>query len=583
MGQRRFDVVLFLLSGAVLAGCGGGRAVAPAESQALPPLVSTPPPSANAPVGYLQSSGPSSTTGTIAAGAHQALIAVMSGAAAPSSYTSDMLTVNTSANPQTAVRAARFTSRTVAPPHVNPVEAFPADDRTLLRKLRALQNGAAGPVRARRRVTASSPSIGSSASIWVERGALSGARANVQVPARLLAQSMHVNLWIDATLQLTQSEISHVDADAENAYASDTEHFASPDYSSGAPGLQPQYSACAPGGARQGTSSAYIQEPADHRIDVMVVNSANLGGLGGYFSAANLMTQATLNCLNGSSQTYESNEAPFIFVGWFARSGAAYDLREDLVRSTAHELQHLINFVNHVILPVGASSPSFNGYEDAYVNEGLSMLAQDLAISAMYGADGVRFDVDDALSRAAVYLAAPSNYSLSAFSGADPVSWGGDGGVQYNCGGGCYGVAYLFQRYLRDRFGGDAYTHAMETSGLTGVENLEYACGESASSLFGDFGLAMAANSLGVTANDSRFVMGSLNLVATYTDQFGASSALDGVSAMPLNGGSLTAAAPVGGFTFVRVDEVPSNGASLSVSDAATASGFSLEGGLAQK
>ena len=406
---------------------------------------------------------------------------------------------------------------------------------------------------------------------------------NVQVPATLVAQSAHANIWIDGTLALTQSEISQISTDFENAYASDTAHFASADYPSNAPGLQAKYSACARGGASQGTSAAYITEPADRRIDVMVVNSSNLGGLGGYFSAANLMTQATLNCLNGSSTTYESNEAPFIFVGWFAGSGSTYDLQEDLVRSTAHELQHLINFVNHGILASGASAASFNGNEQPYINEGLSMLAQDLAVARMYGSQGLQFDADDALARAGVYLAAPSNFSLSAFAGIDPVSWGGNGTAQYNCGGGCYGVAYLFQRYLRDRFGGDAYTHAMESSGVTGERNLEDATGESAASLYGDFALAMAADSLAVNSSDSRFRFGSLNLSGSYSDQFGATTTLGGLFAQPFSGGSATVNAPIGGFAFVGMGAVPASGTSVSVSDQATTPGFSMEGGLAQK
>lgn len=584
MGQRRFDVALFLLSAGLLAGCGGGGGgAAPSAAQVLPPAVGTPQPSSG-PVAYLQSTGSLSTAGTIVAGTHQALIAVMSGSSQSTGFAGDTLTVAASAGSQTAARAAAAVRREVAPPRLNPIEAFPADDQALVRKVRTLAvSGAASPIRRAQSVLPANLSVGSSASIWVQKGSLGGSRVNVQVPATLVLQTPHTNIWIDGALQLTQSDITQIGADAENAYASDTAHFATADYSANAPGLQPQYTACAAGGSAQGTTAAYIQEPADHRIDVMVVNSSNLGGLGGYFSAANLMTQATLNCLNGSSTTYESNGAPFIFVGWFANSGTTYDLQEDLVRSTAHELQHLINFVNHAILAPGAASSSFNGNEEPYVNEGLSMLAQDLAVAAMYGSRGVQFDADDALSRASVYLAAPSNYSLSGFSGVDPVSWGGNGSAQYNCGGGCYGGAYLFQRYLRDRFGGDAYTHAMETSGFTGQNNLRSSTGENASSLFGDFALAMAAGSLHVASSDARFAFGSLNLTGAYADQFGASVALNGVFAMPYSGAPVTVNAPVGGFAFVSIGSVPANGASVTVSDKATASGFALEGGLAQK
>ena len=586
IGHLRYVAALVSLCTVPLAGCGGGGGSTPSASgvQVIPPALGTPAPSADAAVTYLQNSGTLSSSGTIVAGTHQALVAIMSGATSSSAFSADSLTVSTPVAAQSAARTADLARRAVAAPHVTPVEAFPADDSQLLSRMQSLaRTGGSPPSRAPQSVRTKAMTIGSSAPIWVQKGALGAARVNVQVPATLVAQTAHANIWIDASLSFTQSQLAQIEADFENAYASDTARFASPDYSSNAPGLQPRYNACSTGGGSQGTSAAYIAEPADHRIDVMVVNSSNLGGMGGYFSAANLMTQSTLNCLNGSSTTYESNQAPFIFVGWFAGSGAAYELQEDLVRSTAHELQHLINFVNHGILAAGASSSSWNGNEEPYINEGLSMLAQDYAVAAMYGSHGVKFDADDALARANVYLAGPSNFSLSAFSGIDPDAWGGNGTAQYNCGGGCYGAAYLFERYLADRFGGDAYTHAMETSGAIGDRNLQSVTGEGTASLFGDFALAMAADTLQVSSNDARFRFGSLSLSGSYADQFGSATTLGGLFAQPFPGGSVNVNAPVGGFAFVNMGSVPASGTAVSVSDRATAAGFSLEGGLAQK
>lgn len=552
------------------------------SSQLVLPPATTPAP-AGGPVTYMQGTG-STASGAIVAGTHQALIAVISGAtAASTAFSSDALTVDSGSAVAVSPSSVALRLPADRPARLAPVEAFAADDHRLLAKLEGLYAAASGSKTPQAAVRAQAFALGASRLVWVQKGALSGGRVNVQIPATLAYQSAHINVWVDSTLQFTQAQLAQIDADAENAYTSDTAHFASPDYASGAPGLQPRYSACAPGGASQGTTAAYVQEPADHRIDVMVVNSSNLGGLGGYFSAANLMTQATLNCLNGSSSTYESNEAPFIFVGWFAGSGATYDLQEDLVRSTAHELQHLINFVNHGILAPGASSASFNGYEQTYINEGLSMLAQDLAVQQMYGSSGVQFDVDDALSRANVYLSSPSNYSLSGFSGIDPAAWGGSGSAQYNCGGGCYGGAYLFQRYLHDRFGGDAYTHAIETSGVTESQNLRSVTGESSASLFGDFALAMAADDLQVASTDPRFSFGSLQVAGIYSDQFGATMRLGGLYAVPLSGGAVKVAAPIGGFAFVDLSSVPAAGTPIAVTDTATAAGFSLEGGFAQK
>ena len=510
-------------------------------------------------------------------------------------FSADTLTVATASTTQSIVRM-QSAGRAVNSRQTSPVEAFVADDRALLGARASLATRSVlQPAVRTQSVVPSTPQVGSTASLWVQQGSLtSTTRTNVQVPSTLLAQSAHGNIWIDDSLiggaasspsfaaATLQSTVAQIAADFENAYASDVAHFASPDYSGTAPGLQPQYKACSASGASQGTTRGYITEPADRRINVLIVNGQNLGGMGGYFSAANFMTQASLNCLNSSSTAYESNEAPFIFVGWFQNNGATYELQEDLVRSTAHELQHLINFVNHAILASGASSPSYNGNETTFINEGLSMLAQDLAIETMYGTRGVHFDADDALSRANVYLSNPGNFSISGFGGIDPASWGGNATAQFNCGGGCYGGAYLFERYLRDRFGGDAYTHAMETAGAVGSQNLQNATGSSAGSLLDDFALAMAANTLGVAPGTSRFQFGSLDLTGTYADQFGGSKSLHGVYATPFSGSSISVQAPVGGFTFVAVPSVPSAGMPVQVTDGASVSGFGMAAGLAQ-
>lgn len=237
--------------------------------------------------------------------------------------------------------------------------------------------------------------------------------------------------------------------------------------------------------------------------------------------------------------------------------------------------------MNHALLAQGASSGSFDGNETPFINEGLSMLAQDLAVDAMYGSRGVHFDADDALARANAFLSNPQNFSISQFSGIDSASWGG-GSAQYNCAGGCYGGAYLFQRYLRDRFGGDAYTHAMETSGVTGSQNLQAVTQQAPGTLLDDFALAMAAGTLGVTPSDSRFAFGSLSLTATYADQFGGSTTLAGVNAAPMSASSATVRAPVGGFAYVAVPAVPAGGMPVQVTDQASVSGFGLAAGLVQ-
>ena len=598
--SRRFHAVGVLLLTAALAGCGGGGGGGsqPAGAAVIP-VLATPAAqnAASGPVQYLSSSGPLSSSGLIPAGAHQAFVAVMSSATASgNSFQTDSLVVQSGAVPQSVAVRSQSVQRSAAPPaHLGGVEAFPADDRALLGRLASNRTGlSAAPQVRTQSVMPSTLQPGASASLWVQQSSLSGAgRTNVQVPSTLLVQSAHGNIWVDNSLlggtsasasfsaSARASTAAQIASDFENAYASDTAHFASPHYGTNAPGLQPQYKSCSSSGASQGTTRGYVSEPADGRINVLVVNPQNLGGTGGYFSGANMMYQSALNCLNGGGTTYESNEAPFIFVGWFDRNGATYELQEDLVRSTAHELQHLINFVNHALLAPGASSGSFDGNETPFINEGLSMLAQDLAVENMYGSRGLHFDVDDALARANAFLANPANFSISQFSGIDSASWGG-GSAQYNCAGGCYGGAYLFQRYLRDRFGGDAYTHAMETSGVTGTQNLQSVTQQAPGTLLDDFALAMAAGTAGVTPSDPRFAFGSLGLTGTYADQFGGSTTLAGAYAAPLSASSATVRAPVGGFAFVAVPAVPAGGMPVQVTDQASISGFGMAAGLVQ-
>jgi len=187
------------------------------------------------------------------------------------------------------------------------------------------------------------------------------------------------------------------------------------------------------------------------------------------------------------------------------------------------------------------------------------------------------------MSHAQQYLSSPQNYSLSGFIGIDPASWGGNGSTpKYNCGGGCYGSAYFFQRYLRDRFGGDTYTQGMETSQQTGFANLQVNGGnEPAGTLMGDFAIAIATNSQQISPPKAAFHLGTLNTRATYTDQFGGSRTLTGVAStitLPQNGSS-SFTPPPGGFGISEM--APNNGSAVSIVDNGTGT-FSLFGGLAQ-
>jgi hypothetical protein len=237
----------------------------------------------------------------------------------------------------------------------------------------------------------------------------------------------------------------------------------------------------------------------------------------------------------------------------------SWEIGEDLVRSMAHEFQHEINFVNHTILSDGPS-------ENVWINEGMSMLAQDFAVNWMY--PSVPVDIDDAGWHASNYLLAPQNYSLTAFTGST-------GGSQtYNCAH-CYGAEYLFQRYLYDRFGRDAYLKKM-LGVSTSYANLQQATGTDPNQLISDFAIALAASGTGATS-DSRYGFTGINLRSTYSDQFGNLTTFNGPATSPLASGS---SSYMLGSIFYMSGNATAAGKTIGVKDLSGT--FSLRAGVVQ-
>ena len=140
------------------------------------------------------------------------------------------------------------------------------------------------------------------------------------------------------------------------------------------------------------------------------------------------------------------------------------------------------------------------------------MLAQDLAVPRMFPA--LSNDALDAVLHADEFLGAPSNFSLTGFTGIDDPATSTT--PTYNCSG-CYGEVYLFQRYLHDRFGGDAYLAAAESGTNVGLAHLGTITGESPGLLLSDFGLTLAAS--GATA-DARYKISGFAFGTTLSTQF---------------------------------------------------------------
>jgi hypothetical protein len=532
------------------------------------------------------SGGANAFQGTIAAGKQSAIIAMLSTAVAPGSAgaapPSESVDLTIAAGSGAAalrrgvaptlasgehvwaatllkVGDARAAAQGVLP-SLPLAEARPDDRyRASLAALAAHARRSLAPLGGRRSALALARTPGARASFWVNQAAIgTGGGSYVAVPATLRGVSAHGNVWIDDTLAFDPAAVQQIGVDFETAYDSDSRHFGTPEYSSTSPGARLAAPPCdAAGNALPGAAQVpMLIPPAGGVHAVLIVNQSTLGaGTGGYFSAVNLLPQAVANCLDGQPP---SNETSMIVLGYAPGADLNFALKENFVRGTAHEFQHEVNFVQHYVL---AQNPL---QEETWINEGLSMLAQDFAVSQMFGGSP-NVDVDDAVGRAQQFLSLPEAVSLTGFSGAAAGN-----AFAYNCSA-CYGDAYLFERYLYDRFGGDAFTHAVEGGGAIGASNLQAATGTALASLISDYGVALAVSGLGVTA-DPRLRFTAFDPYGTYTDQFGHAVTLLGPHVtLEAAGSNLNYTAFAGTFRYFAVQPVASQGAAVTVTDAAGA------------
>jgi hypothetical protein len=410
----------------------------------------------------------------------------------------------------------------------------------------------AGQERARQSLPST---VGAQANLWVQyfQAGVNGTSFS-QVPATLAVQTAHANIWVEnslASLIGNQSALNTIGANVETAIASDNAHFGSSSWDSSAAGLHQQYATCDSNGNQNGGSSSMWIVPSDPHVNFLYVAPAQIG-VGGYMDADSVMPEAVIRCTQAANGTYHSNEAPFIVLAYYGDThGMDYVLREDSIVHPAHEYQHLINLVHHAILQTQSK------FEDGLLNEGLSMMAQDFAISSATG--GAQPLDGENVSRTAGYLAATQNYSVAGFAG---VQTSGQTPL-YNCAT-CYSPAWLFERYLYDRFGGDAYTHAMDAGTNVSWPELQSVTGTTPQSLLHDFAIAIAASGTSSAAGNDTFT--SLNLRSTYVDQFGNSTALNGPAPLGTlsSSGTQTFNVLVGAYAYFSVPATtPATSASL--------------------
>ncbi|HWT04846.1 MAG TPA: hypothetical protein VN224_03745, partial [Xanthomonadales bacterium] len=200
--------------------------------------------------------------------------------------------------------------------------------------------------------------------------------------------------------------------------------------------------------------------------------------------------QAYLNCDTGPVRR-QSNEGGFVVASLAPTANVHYEAQQVL----AHQLTHLIQFVNQAIVLGRTNSPP------AAIQEGLAELARDVALGTT--------DIGNMAEKTSPFLARPQDYSVLGMTGAQGFDSTGN-----------YGGAYLLMRYIADRHGYGFVKSSIQNDPLTGVkasyDALAAAAGEpSFDGLFRDFGATLAASAVGLPAQPP-YAFTSLQFGRTY-------------------------------------------------------------------
>jgi hypothetical protein len=155
-----------------------------------------------------------------------------------------------------------------------------------------------------------------------------------------------------------------------------------------------------------------------------------------------------------------------------------------------HELQHLINFSQHVVVQGGPP-------EEGWLDEGLSIRAEELGSEYFEAkfpppsgrASPSQLFPDSSQGFVSGFLPDSYSYLLRPDTAAVTLHSDSDNGFAWR------GSDWLLVHWLGDLKGKGIFT-ALERSRNTGVANIAAAAGESFSSLFGDFSLALWTDSL---------------------------------------------------------------------------------------
>ncbi len=205
------------------------------------------------------------------------------------------------------------------------------------------------------------------------------------------------------------------------------------------------------------------------KIIVMIADLRSTGLLG-YFYFIDKFSKSTYA---------ESNEADIVYVNLTYMNVERY--HELMVGTLIHELQHLLLFDNRYNQVMAGTRFSYV-FRDAWLNEGLSMLAE------------VIIDVD---------ISAYINSFLKNADTQSLINWTSSN----------YGYSTVFMTYLYDRFGEAEFIRKIYQSTNEGVQAIEDATGEDFNAIFKDFMMMLAYAPYGEQTN-AKYNMKSIDLKA---------------------------------------------------------------------
>ncbi len=245
-------------------------------------------------------------------------------------------------------------------------------------------------------------------------------------------------------------------------------------------------------------TAAFGSEPTpgvdnDAKIYILFTKNVNYQTAAGYFDSTNELKQSYLDSSptynkNSIGEKYYSNEKEMFYMSVPKQSFQGTNYQVNTLGVLAHEFQHMINWNQH-------NSLKPDSLEEAWLNEGLSQVAQDICgYGYQYGT--LAFIMDP-------FLRSPESYSLTKFQ----------------FGLGYYGYAYLFTRYLIDR--GAVPLNLVKTSSA-GRANAEAeikraGLASSFDEFFEDFTAALYLSNTGIT-NDAKYNFKSINIRTSQSD-----------------------------------------------------------------